>query len=381
MKVHIQPNDGIGPVLQAIAGAKKSIEVLIFRFDRAEVEKALVDAARRGVTVTALIAFTNRGEERNLRKLEMRFLAQGITVARTADDLVRYHGKMMIVDGRELWVLGFNLTHLDINLSRSFAVVTRKKDLVQEAAKLFACDMKRQPYSAGCKQFIVSPVNSRKELKGFIEGAKKQLLIYELKISDPEFVKLLEKKSAEGVDVRIVGRVGRKATLLNARPLASMRLHVRSILRDGKQAFLGSMSMRKLEMEARREIGILFDDAAAVKKIAKVFEEDWEASVPVRRDPVTASIELPAKKVAKAIIKNVPVEAMVEQVLEKVIDPKADQPLPPDEVAQTVHDAVKDAVKVAVAEAVRDMAAQQPAAAEQEPEEGNGKKRKATAAA
>src|SRR6202000_1630146 len=99
---HIQPEDGIAPLLKAIEGAKKSIQILIFRFDRSEIEKALVDAARRGVSVTALIAFTNRGEERNLRKLEMRFLAQGITVARTADDLVRYQGQMMIVDEQGL---------------------------------------------------------------------------------------------------------------------------------------------------------------------------------------------------------------------------------------------------------------------------------------
>ena len=43
--------------------------------------------------MTALIAFANRGGERNLRRLELRCLVAGITVARTADDLTRYHGK------------------------------------------------------------------------------------------------------------------------------------------------------------------------------------------------------------------------------------------------------------------------------------------------
>ncbi len=119
LKLHIQPDDGIGPVVKAIAKARKSIEILIFRFDYAEIEKALVEAAARGVDVTALIAFTNRGAERNLRKLEMRFLAKGITVARTADDLVRYHGKMMIIDQNELHVMAYNLTHIDIRLSRN----------------------------------------------------------------------------------------------------------------------------------------------------------------------------------------------------------------------------------------------------------------------
>ncbi len=43
-------------------------------------------------------------------------------MSRTADDLVRYHGKMMIVDGRMLHVYGFNFTALDIDKSRSFGV-------------------------------------------------------------------------------------------------------------------------------------------------------------------------------------------------------------------------------------------------------------------
>jgi cardiolipin synthase len=99
----VQPDDGIEPLLTALRSAKKSILILIFRYDRSEIERALVEAVQRGVTVQALIAFTNRGEEKNLRKLEMRLLERGITVTRTADDLVRYHGKMFIIDRKELF--------------------------------------------------------------------------------------------------------------------------------------------------------------------------------------------------------------------------------------------------------------------------------------
>ena len=137
MRLLIQPGDGIEPLLKAIKKAKKSVEIVIFRFDRAEIERALVDAVERGVFVHALIAFTNRGGEKNLRKLETHFLAKGITVARTAGDLVRYHGKMMIVDRKELHLLSFNFTHLDIDHSRSFALITRNLKLVDEAVCLF----------------------------------------------------------------------------------------------------------------------------------------------------------------------------------------------------------------------------------------------------
>ena len=72
LKLLVQPGDGVAPLVDAINGAKSRVEIAIFRFDRAEIEKALADAAARGVFVHALIAYTNRGGERNLRKLEMR---------------------------------------------------------------------------------------------------------------------------------------------------------------------------------------------------------------------------------------------------------------------------------------------------------------------
>src|SRR5690242_9077809 len=148
MKLMVQPGAGIGPILKAIQKAKKSVEIAIFRFDRREIEHALADAVDRGVFVHALIAYTNHGGEDHLRQLEMRFLERGITVARTADDLVRYHGKMMLVDGKELFLLTYNFTHLDTERSRSFGIATRNRQLVKEAARLFQCDTQRQSYKS-----------------------------------------------------------------------------------------------------------------------------------------------------------------------------------------------------------------------------------------
>jgi cardiolipin synthase A/B len=162
LRLLVQPGDGVAPLVEAINGAKSRVEIAIFRFDRAEIEKALANAAARGVFVHALIAYTNRGGERNLRKLEMRLLEAGITVARTADDLVRYHDKFLIIDRRELFLLSFNFTHLDIDHSRCFGLVTANPKLVAEAVKLFEADTKRQPYVAGLPAFVVSPANARK---------------------------------------------------------------------------------------------------------------------------------------------------------------------------------------------------------------------------
>src|SRR5262249_3158949 len=152
------------PILKAIAAARSSVEIVIFRLDHREVERALARAVQRGVTVHALVAHTNRAGEANLRRLELRLLSYGVTEARTADDPRPHHGKLMIIDRRELHLLAFNMTHLDMEHSRSFGVITRTRTLVREAVRLFEADVTRQPYETDSTTFLVSPVNSRKQL-------------------------------------------------------------------------------------------------------------------------------------------------------------------------------------------------------------------------
>ena len=96
----LQGDVGYGLLTATPKAARKTIDVVIFRFDRAEIEEALKAAAKRGVQVTALITHANEGGEKSLRKLEMRLLEEGVTVSRTSNDLVRYHDKLMIIDRR-----------------------------------------------------------------------------------------------------------------------------------------------------------------------------------------------------------------------------------------------------------------------------------------
>ena len=277
MKLIIEPDDGVTPIVHAIKRAKRTIHIVIFRFDRLEIQKALEAAVARGVDVQALIAHTNKGGEKTLRKLELQLLASGLTVSRTADDLPRYHGKMMVVDTEWLHVYGFNYTKLDIDKSRSFGVVTRDRKLVAEAMRLFEADFTRQPYPPGHSRFVVSPENSRAVLTDFVKGAKKRLLIYDQQVSDNLVQRVLLDRVKAGVEIRIIGRLEKDLPNVKVRKLADMRLHVRCIVRDGASAFVGSQSLRKLELDGRREVGVIVNDSRIAKKIAAVFESDWRA--------------------------------------------------------------------------------------------------------
>ena len=93
---------------------------------------------------------------------------------------------------------------------------------------------------------------------------------------------LLEKKAARGVRIRIIGALEKKwakAGFAAVQPLRGMRLHVRAIVRDGRRAFIGSQSLRKLELDERREVGIIIRERKVVRKVEKVFNGDWKHAV------------------------------------------------------------------------------------------------------
>jgi cardiolipin synthase len=275
MELLVQPDDGITPIINAIRKAKSTIELTIFRFDMKELQKALEHAVVRGLKVHALIAHQAAGEGKKLRKLELELLAAGVTVSRSADDLVRYHDKLLVIDREVLFALAFNWAKLDIDKSRSFGVVTRNKTLVAEAVRLFEADVTRQPYTVGCEGFLVSPVNARAALAKLINGARKELLIYEMKISDNQMIALLHERAKAGVDIRIIGRMTKKSEGLRIDRMPGMRLHLRAMLRDGQDLFIGSQSLRALELDKRREVGVVVNDRALIKRFRDVFEEDW----------------------------------------------------------------------------------------------------------
>jgi phosphatidylserine/phosphatidylglycerophosphate/cardiolipin synthase-like enzyme len=365
VKLLIQPADGVAPILAAIKSAKKSVEIAIFRFDRKDIEAALKAAAARGVRVTALIAFENRGGAKSLRKLELRFLEAGIIVARTSDDLSRYHGKYILIDRLVLYVLSFNFTRLDIDHSRGFGIVTSTEACIKEAAKLFKADCTRTKYASKTETFVVSPANSRQVLGAFLKQAKKELLIYDPNISDRDMLRILQERAKAGVTIRVIGKASGHNEL-DVQKLSGKRLHTRTIIRDGRHAFVGSQSLRGAELDSRREVGLIVQDAKVVKKLSETFEADWKGtstkSAPTESDaaaaPADDSTAASPREVAKAVkvfTKELqPLATTVKKAVRQAVVKAGDDVLNDKDVKDTMKKVVKQAVKEAVKDAVHE---------------------------
>jgi len=292
----VQPDDGIRPVLEVIGKAQKSVDLMIFRFDLKPMEKELEAARSRGVVIRALIAHQGSQGEKSLRQLEMRMLQMGILVARTGDVFTRYHGKMMIIDREELHVNGYNFTALDLK-SRSFGIVTRNSRAVTEAIRLFEADTLRQEYEPQEDvSFVVSPENAREILATFIKRARKQLLIWDPKVTDLQMLRLINLRMKAGVDVRILGKVGRRGNAMRVQKMPALRMHVRAMVRDGDTAFVGSQSLRALELDGRREVGLIVKEPKTVTRMLEVFEHDWSKTDLAAKEGKEAKKEVKEKK-------------------------------------------------------------------------------------
>jgi phosphatidylserine/phosphatidylglycerophosphate/cardiolipin synthase-like enzyme len=124
------------------------------------------------------------------------------------------------------------------------------------------------------------------------------------------------------------------------------------ILRDQTHAFIGSQSLRTVELDRRREVGMIFDDELVVKSLIKTFQDDWKIAEDAKANKTEATpTSKVAKRVAKEMVKDMPaVTPMIESAMREIGD--VELALNPEELEDSVKDAVKHAVRDAVKDAV-----------------------------
>jgi phosphatidylserine/phosphatidylglycerophosphate/cardiolipin synthase-like enzyme len=119
-------------------------------------------------------------------------------------------------------------------------------------------------------------------------------------VSDNAIQRLLAERAKAGVEIRIIGKLEKTLAGVETRKLKSLRLHVRAMIRDGTAGFVGSQSLRKLELEGRREVGLILRDSRIARMMLGVFEADWAAGVVTKDAPPLPGSPASEKAAARA---------------------------------------------------------------------------------
>ena len=143
-----EPQEGIAPLLAAIRGARRSVQLVMYEDEDAQVDSALASAHDRGVKVQVLLNGGYYGEGSSDNEPAYRYLrAHRVAVRWTPPYFALTHQKSLVVDGRA-YILTFNLTPQYYASDRDFGVIDRDAADVSAIERAFAADWVRRRIAA-----------------------------------------------------------------------------------------------------------------------------------------------------------------------------------------------------------------------------------------
>lgn len=283
-------------ILSLIRGATRSVEAEIYEFGRDDIASALLEAHRRGVTVTLIVD----PSVSVTRLTASRLRAAGVDVL---DYPVRRqmidHVKLIVVDGSVAVVGGINWgASSDRNHDVDAAVsgpAAHNLDRIFHA-DLIACGRAAAvPAPDDDDRVLVAATlpgtDIRPLVMQLIDGARSSLDLELYVITDTGVVHAIEAAAARGVAVRVLIDPGQRPSDGSAAALTSAgialrryrtsgeKLHAKLGVADGRVSLFGSANWTAGGFQRNHEVDVEVLDAPAVAaRLTAMVDADWSAS-------------------------------------------------------------------------------------------------------
>ena len=284
----VEPDQGMGAVYQAMAGAQHSIDLVMYELEDSTAVSDLIQADRRGVAVRVILdqAYAKSQNQSAYAAL----LAGGIDVHWSSTQVDITHQKALIVDAREALIMTGNLTPQYYASDRDFVVEDTDPVDVAAIGAVFDADFANTPVAPSSGDDLVWSPGSQPALASIIQGARKQILVENEEMSDSEIVSALEAAAARGVDVEVCmtdssswnsefdALVHAGVRVVTYAADASLYIHAKVMVADPgtgtEKAFVGSENFSSTSLDLNRELGIVLDGSAIDSHLATVVQGD-----------------------------------------------------------------------------------------------------------
>lgn len=303
----VLPEDGLKPLLDLIHSAREEIRLKAYLWtpSRLDVVEALKEAVRRGVRVRVLLEAEPSGGRMDIGVYQA-LKEVGVEVRLTQPfRFVFVHEKSMVVDRRLAWVATANLTGSSFTANREYALILDDPKQVEEVARVFDADWEGKRLDLSKALLVWAPSralggvqegNAQERLLGLIRSAQKELFLEQSAMADREVLEALKEALGRGVRVRLVGSpadpndtyfIAGAEELKRAgaavRYLPSPYVHAKVIVKDQKEALLGSLNLSANSIHANRELSVLFsaqEAPEAFRRLLAVMEGDFARGFP-----------------------------------------------------------------------------------------------------
>ena len=300
IQLYPMPDSGPQPILDALDGAKKSLDLSCYLITDQKVMDSLEAAAKRGVQVRVMmepkLASPAGGKTYDQKVAELK--AAGVQVEPTPPDFDTHgnvdHAKFMVIDNQQLLLGTGNLVKDGLGdgtkkTNRDLWLEDDRGESVNEAETLFTDDWNRTPTTGvDFKDLVITPDGASQRLLDLINGAKTRLYVYNQELEDKTITDALIAAHQRGVDVEVLAASPRSSTSkdhnaaaiqaltdagIHAAEVSAHYMHAKAIVADG-QAFIGSQNFSTPGLSRNREAGDIIGDSTTVDQLATMFKGD-----------------------------------------------------------------------------------------------------------
>jgi phosphatidylserine/phosphatidylglycerophosphate/cardiolipin synthase-like enzyme len=295
----VLPEDSGRPILEAIAGAAKSIRIKMFIFSDPTLLQAVIASHRRGVDVRIMLNPARRDGKEENGDSRKALSEAGIRVMDSNPAFDLTHEKSMVIDDTTAFVQSLNWETENLTTTRDYAVVTQHRHEVEEVMRCFDADWNRTKFDAGDESHLIWCIgNGRQRLAQLIDEAKHSLWLQNERYQDPTIIEHLIRAHSRGVKIHIMARPPHKLKKqklvegvsglrslqdvgVKIHKLKHIKLHAKLLLADDARAIIGSINLAPGSFDSRRELAIQVDDEPIIHRIRKTLHDDWENSHPL----------------------------------------------------------------------------------------------------
>ena len=288
VKIIVEPGDNGQGLVSAISGAKTSVHMTMYLLTvNGAVYNALI-AAKAKVDVKVILNQNFPGGQGSNVQTFNGLKAAGVNVVWAPSVYTFTHEKCAIIDGTTAWIMTMNATNSSPSQNREYLAVDTDADDVKSAEAIFQADFTGAAAGPSGK-LVLAPINAKNRLYDLIKSATKSVDVEGEEFSDVDLTNILGIKADAGLTVRVVlsdvtptpaqqtAVNTLKAHKIPVKSVSTPYIHAKAIVVDGVHAYVGSENFTTGSMTGNRELGVLFDTASEVTKVATTIGADFAA--------------------------------------------------------------------------------------------------------
>jgi phosphatidylserine/phosphatidylglycerophosphate/cardiolipin synthase-like enzyme len=307
----IEPQAGRAPIIRAINSARSQIRLGICNLSDPQIGDALAAAVARGVNVRVIADRADYQDAPAERAELARLTEQHVKVHLSNSVFPQSFEKELVIDHREVFIMTMCLVPETFLDTRDYGLIVESRSTVREVTSVFDTDWAfsappgdpTPPYNPTpglhAANLIWGPTDATAKLSRLIGSARHSINVTTELLDDPYLEGQLIAAAHRGVRVRLIAPVVPRKGASNAGQIAFLEsegvrirvtteqdpspgavpyMHAKTMVVDGRTAYLGSIDLETTEASQDRELGIVFREPIPVRRLNAQFQRDWNSA-------------------------------------------------------------------------------------------------------